>query len=296
MPLILEPVGLVRSRFTTPDSLPGGGGPADLVIDPRHAAELDGVERSSHLLVVARFHREAPGRGHLAERHRGHAARCGAFATRCPDRPNRLAVTVARLLGREGLVLRADHVDLLDGTPILDVKPYVPGWDGVFSARRRRRVRQAEVSDADLHDFLQLDLENHLGAAAATLGARTALAAVFLAVRRLGLEPRDPELLAAVNRRDVAADALMGLMGATLSSGRVAVEPAPGPLQFRFRGRAGGLELVEGPRTAASVAAPPPAFAPAFDERALPLAAPRRLSAGRGGPGSRPGAPTRAPR
>jgi tRNA-Thr(GGU) m(6)t(6)A37 methyltransferase TsaA len=278
--LVIRPVGVVRSRYLTPASLPNEGGPAELVIDERYSAELDGVERSSHLIVVAQFHLLLRGDGPSVHPHRRHAERCGAFAARCPDRPNRLAVTVARLLDRRGPVLRVAHLDLVDGTPILDLKPYVPGWDAVFSAWRQRRVRLAEVSDRSLHEFLTLDLANHLGEQAAGRPARTALAAVSAAVRRLGLQPRDPELAVEVNRRDAMVDALMGLMGATFASGRLALLPAEGPLRLLFRGRDTGLELTELPETATAVDAMPARFLPCFGERALEQVVPGRLSAG----------------
>ncbi|HEY6107171.1 MAG TPA: TrmO family methyltransferase, partial [Anaeromyxobacteraceae bacterium] len=89
----LRIVGRIRSRHRVPASVPGGGGPAEAVFHPRYAAALRGIERSSHLLLVSWLDRA--GRGPLTIRRAG-APALGAFATRCPSRPNPLAVTVAR--------------------------------------------------------------------------------------------------------------------------------------------------------------------------------------------------------
>lgn len=236
----LRVVGRIRSRHRSPASIPGGGGPAQAVIAPRYAAALRGVEGSSHLILVAWLDR-ARGRGLTVRRPGAGGARTlGVFATRCPARPNPLAVTVARLLGRRGRTLLLDQVDLADGTPLLDVKPYLPGADAVFSARRSGGRPRARLAGEDLESFLAGELRNHLGADAGRPEARAALRAVAAAVRDLGLEPRDPALRVTASRGGAAADALMGLLGATLASGRVRVAPARGRLTFRFRAAARG--------------------------------------------------------
>jgi tRNA (adenine37-N6)-methyltransferase len=279
--LVLQQVGVVRSAYRTTADVPGGGAPADIAVEARFEQELLGIERSSHLIVVGYFHRPSADAAAHLKRHRGHAQPCGAFAARCPERPTPISVTVSRLVSRWGLILRVDRLDLVDGTPVLDLKPYVPGWDAVFSARRKRRVRQAEIGDAELHHFLSLDLENHLGDDAARPPAQVALAAVMVAVKRLGVEPRDPDLEVTVNRCDLAADALMGLLGATLGGGRLAIEPGGDQLTFCFRCRGGALELAQTPRTAPSVRAMPETVAPEFAERWLvPPTAQRRVSGG----------------
>ncbi|HEY6104400.1 MAG TPA: tRNA (N6-threonylcarbamoyladenosine(37)-N6)-methyltransferase TrmO [Anaeromyxobacteraceae bacterium] len=231
----LRIVGRIRSRHRSPSSIPGGGGPAEAVVAPQFAAGLRGIEKSSHLILVAWLDRAR--RGALTVRRSGERGvqALGVFATRCPARPNPVAVTVARLLGRRGRTLRLDQVDLADGTPLLDVKPYVPGADAVFSARRSGGRPRARLAGEDLAGFLERELENHLGPDAGRPAARAALRAVAAAVRDLGVEPRDPALRVTVSRGGAAADALMGLLGATLASGRVRMVPARGPLAFRFR-------------------------------------------------------------
>ncbi len=211
--IVVQPVAVVRSPFKRAADVPGRGEIVEIEVDAQFERELEGVERSSHLIVVGWFHQKSASAPALVRRRQAQGLACGAFATRCPERPTPISISVGRLLGRDGLTLVVENVDLVDGTPILDLKPYVPGWDAVFSARRRRRVRQAELPDEDLYDFLLLDLGNHLGAEAALPAARTALGAVLIAVKRLRLEPRDPDLGVSVNRCDLTNDALMGLLG-----------------------------------------------------------------------------------
>jgi tRNA (adenine37-N6)-methyltransferase len=147
----MRPIGRVRTPFTDTAQIPKGPGAehtADGVLEIR--AELqDGladIEGFSHLFVLWVFDRSergAPLVGTPPCDDRPH----GVFATRSPRRPNPIGLTVVELLGREGRRLHVRGVDMLDDTPILDIKPYlssVPaerlrrGW---LDAARRRRGR-----------------------------------------------------------------------------------------------------------------------------------------------------------
>lgn len=150
-PLQVRPIGVVRSPFHEKVEAPrqgvvAGAGTAELWLDPSlaHAVEdLDGFER---IWVVFWFH--------LAE---GFAPkvlpprssrRRGVLATRSPHRPNPIGLTAARLLERAGTLLRVDEVDLLDGTPILDVKPYLPYADAFPAARMGWLDEEARAAGA----------------------------------------------------------------------------------------------------------------------------------------------------
>jgi tRNA-Thr(GGU) m(6)t(6)A37 methyltransferase TsaA len=147
----LRPVGFVRSPFTETAQIPKGPGAEHraegvLEILPELQAGLTDVEGFSHLIVLWVFDR-AQGyelTAHPPTDDRPH----GVFATRSPRRPNPIGLTVVELLRREGPRLRVRGVDMLDGTPILDLKPYlsnVPegklrrGWLAEAEARRSRR-------------------------------------------------------------------------------------------------------------------------------------------------------------
>lgn len=258
-PFEVRPIGVVHCAWRTRDEVPVAGGPAVIEVRPEYAPALDCLDRASHVLVLAFLH-EAE-RGVLSARPRKldpSAPPCGVFASRSPARPNPISVSAVPLLRVEGLRLHVDHLDLMDGTPVVDIKTYSPGHDCVFAARSVRRVRPSALPDGVLAAFLERELENHVGpVAAACPEARMALAAVMVAVRRLGVDARGLDVSVHVNRGGVVVDTLMGLLGATLSSGRVHVEPGDGPTTFRFTraGRA-AMTLVETPRTPLILAEP----------------------------------------
>jgi tRNA (adenine37-N6)-methyltransferase len=144
----MEPIGVVRSAYREPREIPKGLGAKHeaegaLEIRPEFEAGLADIEGFSHLFVIWAFDRSegfsltvmppSDDRSH------------GVFATRSPRRPNPIGLTVVELLGREGAVLRVRGVDMLDGTPILDIKPYLSsvapeqlrrGWLAEAEARK----------------------------------------------------------------------------------------------------------------------------------------------------------------
>ena len=145
----MRPVGFVRSPYTETGQVPKGCGAKHeaegfVEVLPEFEEGLLDVEGFSHLFVIWVFDR-AEGfalTGVPPTDDRPH----GVFATRSPRRPNPLGLTVVRLLGREGRRLRVAGLDMLDGTPVLDLKPYltsVPagelrrGWLAEAEERRR---------------------------------------------------------------------------------------------------------------------------------------------------------------
>ena len=126
--ITLEPIGIVRSPFTETSQIPKGPGaqhPEEGVLEirPDLEAGLTDIEGFSHLFVLWVFDR-ADGYdlfAHPPTSDRPH----GVFATRSPRRPNPIGLTVVELLGRDGPRLRVRGVDMLDGSPILDIKPYL---------------------------------------------------------------------------------------------------------------------------------------------------------------------------
>jgi tRNA-Thr(GGU) m(6)t(6)A37 methyltransferase TsaA len=150
--LVLRPIGVVRSPYRTREDVPKGLGTRHqaegrIEIFPEFAAGLADIEGFSHLYVIWIFDR-AEGY-ELVGRNPTDGLEHGVFATRSPRRPNPLALSVVELLGREGemgATLRVRGVDMLDGTPVVDLKPYlssVPadtlrrGWLDAAEARAR---------------------------------------------------------------------------------------------------------------------------------------------------------------
>lgn len=144
----MQPIGIVRSPYRDTSQIPKGVGAqhhAEGRLELRGDLEegLTHIEGFSHLYVLWVFDRvegyelmSTPPNDRIAH---------GVFATRAPRRPNPIGLTVVELLSREGSHLLVRGIDMLDGTPILDIKPYlssVPpeqlrrGWVAVAEARR----------------------------------------------------------------------------------------------------------------------------------------------------------------
>lgn len=125
-----QPIGFVRSEYQESSQVPKGCGAEHkaegwLELRPELEAGLTDIEGYSHLFVLWVFDR-AEGFELMAQpptADRPH----GVFTTRSPRRPNPIGLTVVELLGREGPRLHVRGLDMLDGTPILDLKPYLSG-------------------------------------------------------------------------------------------------------------------------------------------------------------------------
>ena len=232
---MLLQIGRVRAPWQTTESIPAEGGPASIEVAQEFEPALRGIERASHLVVIAYLHKADRAVLEALSRKLGHDAPvCGVFATRSPSRPNPLSVTMVELVRCDGLVLHVSPLDLLDATPVVDLKAYSPGWDSVFAARTERRVSSFQLPDSVLIPFLQRDLRNHMGDLAAAPWPQAALRAVVRAVRVLAVDPRDPLLCMEVNGCGMVVDALMGMTGALFASGRIAVVEDGGVRRVRF--------------------------------------------------------------
>lgn len=138
MTLTLTPIGIVHSPYSELSGMPiqptGAAGTAGTAeIDPALAAGLADLEGFSHLILIYWFHRSTGYK--LSVTPFLDATPRGLFATRAPKRPNPIGLSVVRLAGVRGHVLDLLDVDVLDGTPLLDVKPYVPAFDAHPEAR-----------------------------------------------------------------------------------------------------------------------------------------------------------------
>ena len=124
MVITMEPIGVVRSACKTPDDLPRGshaGVPATLVIDPKFEEGLANITAGNRLMVVFYFHlsREAK----LTVPLKGVGPLVGVFSSHSPTRPNFIGVTEVEVARIVGLEIEVTGADMLDGTPVLDLKP-----------------------------------------------------------------------------------------------------------------------------------------------------------------------------
>jgi tRNA-Thr(GGU) m(6)t(6)A37 methyltransferase TsaA len=149
-----HPIGLIRSPFTDPHGMPiqasaAVGVRGRIELDPALVEGLLDIEGFSHLTLLYHLHEM-------------HAARLtvipflddqphGIFATRAPARPNPIGLSTVRLVSMRGPTIEIEDVDILDSTPLLDIKPYVPAFDERTDVRigwlvgRLDRLAQAQA-------------------------------------------------------------------------------------------------------------------------------------------------------
>jgi tRNA (adenine37-N6)-methyltransferase len=126
----LEPIGFVRSEIVEPLDDVWGGVTSRIELDSSRftADSLAGLDQFSHLEIVFYFDRVEASDVHFGARHpRGRKdwPSVGIFAQRAKNRPNRIGVTVCRLVSVEETTVRVEGLDAIDGTPVLDIKPYI---------------------------------------------------------------------------------------------------------------------------------------------------------------------------
>jgi tRNA-Thr(GGU) m(6)t(6)A37 methyltransferase TsaA len=137
--MTVSPIGVVRNRVKQKQK-PGYKWEevvSEVVINDSLVEALDGLEEFSHIMVIYRLHM-AIDKAKMADKVHPRGDKelplVGRFATRSPYRPNSLGQKLVRLLERRGNVLRVRGLDALDGTPVIDIKPYIPGYDSVENA------------------------------------------------------------------------------------------------------------------------------------------------------------------
>lgn len=144
--ITFTPIGFVRCAHTDRSTTPiqpvyAEGCRARVEIFPQYQEGLDDIDGFSHLHLLYYFHKAGPASlkvvPFLDDVPRG------VFAARSPRRPNPVGLSLVRLIRRDGNVLYIEDVDMLDGTPVLDIKPFIPRFD------MRENVRAGWQDDVD---------------------------------------------------------------------------------------------------------------------------------------------------
>jgi tRNA-Thr(GGU) m(6)t(6)A37 methyltransferase TsaA len=145
-----KPIGVIRSPFKSPGEAPrqprfaqGTRGTVELL--PEYARGLVDLDRFSHIILLCHLHLVT---GYSLDvvpswDNRPH----GLFATRTPRRPNPIGMSVVRLTAIEGSTLHIEDIDMLDGTPVLDIKPYVAPFDS--DEEPRQGWMAGKIQDVD---------------------------------------------------------------------------------------------------------------------------------------------------
>ena len=131
-PVTFRPIGLIRTPYTEPEGMPiqasvAVGVPGRVELDPSLEEGLADLDGFSHLILIYHLHLAAGPRLTVTpflddQPH-------GIFATRSPARPNAIGLSTVRLVAVVGSTIEVLDVDMVDGTPLLDLKPYVPAFD-----------------------------------------------------------------------------------------------------------------------------------------------------------------------
>jgi tRNA-Thr(GGU) m(6)t(6)A37 methyltransferase TsaA len=152
--MVIRPVGVVRNDIKEPSLVAHSGdlnrqnadrrpsrpdeNVSEIVIYPDFAGILDGIEDFSHLLVLYWAHRVTPEGRSLTRVHpmgRKDLPLVGVFSTCSPARPNPVLVIAVRLLERDGYTLQVQGLDAVDGSPVVDIKPYLPSYYAIEDAK-----------------------------------------------------------------------------------------------------------------------------------------------------------------
>jgi tRNA-Thr(GGU) m(6)t(6)A37 methyltransferase TsaA len=154
MKIEYRPIGVVHGPFKNLEGMPvqpsrAKGIRGTVEVFAEFAEGLDDLDGFSHIILLCHLHRS-----------KSHQLKVvpffdsvprGLFATRAPSRPNPIGLSVVRLLGIESNLLMIDGVDMLDGTPVLDIKPYVGEFDEAVKVRtgwiEKARRRKAVADD-----------------------------------------------------------------------------------------------------------------------------------------------------
>ena len=151
----VRPIGYVENGITDLEGVVWEDVESRVVVAPEFAEGLEGIDDFSHIIVLCYLHRRAGDEDRALRVHpqgRQELPLVGVFATRSPRRPNPIALTVVPLLRREGNVLFVKRLDMADGTPVLDIKPYLTNGDRIEDATVAgwlRRLWEAEETSAN---------------------------------------------------------------------------------------------------------------------------------------------------
>jgi tRNA-Thr(GGU) m(6)t(6)A37 methyltransferase TsaA len=150
MQVFFNTIGVIHTPFRTVSDMPiqpagAQGVPGSIELLQEFVPALQDLEGFSHLILLYHFHQVKESKLIVTPFLDVNAH--GIFATRAPQRPNPIGLSIVRLLRITDNILEIANVDMLDGTPLLDIKPYVPDFDGIST---RVRVGWLEESQQEV--------------------------------------------------------------------------------------------------------------------------------------------------
>jgi tRNA-Thr(GGU) m(6)t(6)A37 methyltransferase TsaA len=156
MSLEIKPIGVIRTPFKFKDKIPIQAKMSEVIAEvevfPDYSEGLDSLDRFSHVILLYWFHRAKSPKlkitPFLDSQERG------LFSTRAPSRPNPVGLSIVRIVQIEDNIVRFQGADMLDNTPLIDIKPFVPEFDNRLDATSGWLT---ESLCAENHDYLRND-------------------------------------------------------------------------------------------------------------------------------------------
>ena len=137
MDISLTPIGVVRNTIKEPGRYEQQTAVSEIIVSEDLKEALDRIEEFSHIIILYWMHKISPSRRSVLKVHprgRQDLPLVGVLSSRSPARPNPIGIATVKLLEHRDNVLKVTGLDAVDGTPVLDIKPYIPGYDSPAKA------------------------------------------------------------------------------------------------------------------------------------------------------------------
>ena len=151
--IIIKPIGTIRTPFIGIDNMPiqpiaAEGKIGYIKMLPEYVEGLTDLEGFSHITLLYHFHKTSSFK--LLVKPFMDTVEHGVFACRAPKRPNAIGVSTVKLLGIEKNIIHIEQVDMLDETPLIDIKPFFPKYDNRLNAKAGWLENKKDISTDDL--------------------------------------------------------------------------------------------------------------------------------------------------
>jgi tRNA (adenine37-N6)-methyltransferase len=225
--IVLRKIGVVRSDVKERKDMPLQGVDATVEVFPEFEEALDGLDGHSHVFILCWLHEAERDRLKVTPRKFSpDLPERGVFSVRSPVRPNPVSLTPSEIISRDGRFLRLANLDVIDGTPVIDIKPYEPGWDCIFSARDHDRTEKLrKMLPAEIREDLLREAVNYHGERCTGLALAVRMA--MFAGQRLGCDLRLEDVCILIGKNHCISDSLIGITGARLGNNRLYYNLSP---------------------------------------------------------------------
>ena len=142
--ITLKPIGIVKNNVKEPRFGNFANEVSEIIVDEKFKEALDGIDDYSHVIIVYWMDKVKDYVIKHQPQGNPNVPIVGIFARRCPARPNPIAITTVKLLEHNGNKIKVKGLDVIDGTPVIDIKPYWPQYDKVENGKVPSWVNKLE--------------------------------------------------------------------------------------------------------------------------------------------------------